>query len=127
MCFGLPVFLCAAVLFPFHLGWIGASLLSFVGYLVMAALLFSLADVLGHPNDYPRWLAIAPQSLMTVLALIVPAALAFSVGAFVGPVEEQLEDEVCASSGEVEMSDAASEADDALDLTADCALAGRGG
>lgn len=127
MCFGLPVFLCAAVLFPFHLGWTGASLSALAGYLLIAALLFSLTDVMGHPSYYPRWLAIAPQSVLTVFALAVPAVAAFSLAAFLGPVEERLEDEVCASSGEVEMSDTGSEADDVLDVTADCGPAAGGG
>ena len=122
LCFGLPVYLSAAVLFPFYLGWTGTSLLSLAGYLLVAALLFSVADAVWQPSLYPKWKAIIPQSFLSLFALALPAAILFVVGGALGAVEERLEDEVCANGGAVETADASAEADDAFDVTADCAL-----
>jgi hypothetical protein len=59
--------------------------------------------------------------VLGVLALVVPAGLAFSLGAVVGPVEERLEDQVCLMGNAGPASDsAAAEADDTFDVTADC-------
>jgi len=117
---GLPVYICAAVVFPLHLGWTGASLLAFAAYLLVAAVLLAAADVLGQPGLYPGWGALLPQSMLSVLALAVPAGLAFALGALVGPVEERLEDQVCLMEQSGSSQAAADEADDIFDVTADC-------
>ena len=121
LCFGLPVYLFAAVLFPLHLGWTGASLAGFGAYLLAAAILFSMADAMTQPAFHAKWLALVPQAVLSFLALGVPAALAFGVGLAVGPVDEALDEEVCAARGSAEVDSIEAEADDTYDLTADCA------
>ena len=121
LAFGLPVYLCAAVLFPFHLGWTGASLLSLAGYLLVAAALFSLADAVAHRALYLKWAALIPQTVLSLLALALPAALAFSIGAALGPIDEALDEEECARQGVAEVDTIDAEADDTFDVTADCA------
>lgn len=123
-CFGLPVYLCAAILFPFYLGWTDASLLALSGYLLIAALLFSVADAWWQPSLYPTWRSTIVQSVLSLFALAVPAAIAFTIGGPLGAVEERLEDQLCANGGVAEISDPGAEADDAFDVTADCTVAG---
>ena len=120
LCFGLPVYLAAAILFPLHLGWTDAGLLALAGYLVVAAVLFSLADALTQPALYRRWVAVVPQSLLSLLALAVPAALAFALGAALGPIDEALDEEACASHGAAEVDTVEAEADDTFDVSPDC-------
>jgi hypothetical protein len=120
LCFGLPVYLFAALLFPLHLGWTGTSLGSFAGYLVAAAILFSVADAIAQPAFYARWRALVPQSVLSLLALGAPAALAFATGSALGPVDEAEDEQFCAAQGLVELDSAEAEADDTYDLTADC-------
>jgi hypothetical protein len=122
LCFGLPVYLFAAILFPLHLGWTGSPLLSFIGYVVIAAVLFSVVDAVFQPTFYPKWLAVIPQSILSLLALVVPAALAFSLGSALGPVDEAMDEETCARQGSAEVDSIEAEADDTFDLTADCAV-----
>ena len=117
---GVPVYICAAILFPLHLGWTGASWLAFAGYLVIAAALVSVADALEQPTFYPGWLSLIPQSLLTLLALAMPAALAFGMGSIVGPVDEAMDEQVCASRGAAEIDTPETEADDTFDVTPDC-------
>jgi hypothetical protein len=121
--FSVPVFLCAALLFPLHLGWIGASPLDLVAYLAIAAVLFSITDSLLQPELYRRWDALIPQALLSMLALAVPAALAFAVGSLAGPVDEASDEEACASRGMAEVDTLDAESDDTFDVTADCAAA----
>lgn len=123
LCFGLPVYLFAAFLFPLHLGWTGASLVGFASYLVFAAALFSIVDAALQPSFYPRLASVIPQSFLSFLALAVPAGLAFAVGGAVGPVDEALDEGVCASQGASEADTAEAEADDTFDVTADCIAA----
>jgi hypothetical protein len=121
LCLGIPVYAFAALLFPLHLGWSGASLLVMAGYLVVAGGLFTLADVLTHRGFYRRWQEIVAQALLSLLTVAVPALLAFAVGQAFDRSEENLEDELCAISGYAGGSDsAAAEADDSLDVTPDC-------
>jgi hypothetical protein len=120
LCFGLPVYLVAAIVLPLHLGWTGASLSFLAVYLVIAAGLFSLADAVLHRSLYPRLAALVTQAVMSLLALAVPAALAFAVGSVVGPVEEAFDEEACAAQGAGEADTAAAEADDTFDVTPDC-------
>ena len=123
LAFGLPVYAFAAILFPLHLGWIGTSWRDFAGYLVIAAILFSLVDALTQPASYPKWSSVIPQSLLSLMALAVPAVLAFALGSVVGPVDEALDEEVCASQGVAEADSVEAEADDSYDLSADCMVA----
>jgi hypothetical protein len=121
LCCGLPVYICAAVVFPFQLGWTGASLLGFGLYLVLAAGLFSVADVFEAPSFYPKWGYVVPQAFCSLLILAVPATLAFALAAAVAPIEEQMDDQVClVRSGAGSSDTVAAEADDALDVTPDC-------
>lgn len=121
LCFGLPVYLFAALLFPLHLGWTGSSLGSFAGYLVAAAILFSIADAIAQPAFYAKWSALIPQSILSLLAIGVPAALAFAAGSAIGPVDEAADGQVCAAQGLAEVDSPEAEADDTYDVTADCA------
>lgn len=118
--FGLPVYLFAALLVPLHLGWIGASLLELVGYLVVAAAIFTVADAVTHPGLYVKRRALVAQAFLSLLALAVPAALAFSAGLLAGPVDEELDEEACASQGSGESDTLDAEADDTFDVTPDC-------
>jgi len=118
--FGVPVYLCAAIVFPIHLGWTGTSLPAFAGYLAAAAMLFAIGDAWRDWKLYDRWQALVPQSFLTLLALAVPAALAFSVGALAGPVDEALDEGICATQGSAEIDTAEAEADDTFDVTPDC-------
>jgi hypothetical protein len=119
--FGVPVYLFAGLLFPLHLGWIGASPFELVGYLAIAAILFSTADAIAQPALYRRWAALMPQALLSMLALAVPAALAFAIGSLAGPVDEATDEEACASQGLTEVDTPDAESDDTFDVTADCA------
>lgn len=120
LAFGLPVFVFAAIVFPLHLGWTGTSWPAFAAYLAVAAILFSLADALLQPSFYPRLVSVIPQSFLSLLALALPAALAFAIGSAAGPVDEELDEEVCASQGAVEVDTLEAESDDTFDVTADC-------
>lgn len=123
LAFGLPVYLLAALVFPLHLGWTGGSWLGFLGYLAIAAALLSVADALLRPRDYPGWAMVIPQAFLSLMALALPAALAFGVGTLAGPVDEASDEVACASLGEAEADTAAAEADDTFDLTPDCVAA----
>jgi len=118
--FGLPVYLFAAILVPLHLGWIGTSLLGFAGYLAAAAIIFSIADAVTSPDLYPKGRSLAAQSVLSLLALALPALLAFGAGSLAGPVDEEWDEEACASQGSAESDTADAEADDTFDLTPDC-------
>lgn len=122
LAFGLPVYGFAAVLFPLHLGWTGASWLAFAGYLLIAAALFSTADAVTQPALYPSWLFVVPQSLLSLFALAIPASLAFAIGSNVGPVDEAWDGVVCASQGAAEADTREAESDDTFDMTADCVV-----
>ena len=121
LCLGIPVYLFAALLFPLHLGWSGASFLALAGYLAIAGALFTGADVLTQRGFYRRWQEVCAQSVLTLLTLSLPAVLVFSIGQMFDRSEEGMEDELCAMSGYAGGSDAPEvEADDAIDVTPDC-------
>lgn len=82
--FGLSVWLCAAILFPLHLGWTGVSPLEFVSFLLVATLLVSWGDASENGLAYPNWGEVSIQTLLRFIALSVPAALMFFIGAFAG-------------------------------------------
>lgn len=121
LAFGLPVYIVAAFALPLHLGWTGASWLAFVGYLALVTVLFSIADALLRPAYYRRRISVLPQSLFSFPSLAVPAALAFWLGTLAGPVDEAMDEDICASQGATEVDTAAAESDDTFDVTADCA------
>jgi hypothetical protein len=120
LAFGLPVYLLAALVFPLHLGWIGTSWLALACYLVVATALLSVADALLRPGYYPSWTSIFPQSVLSLLVLVAPAALAFGIGALAGPVDEANDEKVCASRGAGESDTPEAESDDTFDVTPDC-------
>lgn len=113
---------CAALVFPLHLGWTGASWGGFAAYLGAAAVLYWAGDALARPRI--NALAPLPQSLLVVLAIGIPAVLAFAAGSLAGPAEEALDEQTCRAIGASEMDSAAAERNDTFDLTADCAVAG---
>jgi hypothetical protein len=121
LCLGIPVYLFAALVFPLHLGWSGASYLALAGYLGVTGALFTSADVLTHRGFYRRWQEICAQAVLSLLTVSLPAVLVFSIGQMFDRSEEDMEDELCAMSGYVSGSDAAEEeVDDAIDVTPDC-------
>jgi len=121
LCLGFPVYICAGLLFPLHLGWSGTSYLALGGYLTVAVALFTGADVIAHRGFYRRWQEVCAQSALTLLTISLPAMLAFSIGQAFDRSEEDMEDELCAMSGYAGGSDAlAEEADDSIDVTPDC-------
>jgi len=118
--FGLPVYLFAAILVPLHLGWIGRSLPEFLLYLAVAAIIFSVADALSNRGLYDSARALGVQATLSLLALVLPAALAFAAGSLAGPVDEELDEATCATQGNVESDSVAAESDDTFDVTPDC-------
>jgi hypothetical protein len=120
LAFGLPVYGLAGFIFPLHLGWTGTTWLGLAAYLAVAASLLSIADAFLRREDYPGWGAVVPQAVLSLMALAIPAALAFEVGALLGPVDEAIDEGVCATQGEAEADTAAAEADDTFDVTPDC-------
>ena len=118
--FGLPVYLFAAILVPLHLGWTGRSLPELVAYLVVASAIFSAADAIANRGLYRTAQALVLQASLSLLALALPAALAFAAGSIAGPVDEELDEETCATQGAAESDTLAAESDDTFDVTADC-------
>lgn len=128
LCLGIPVYLFAAFLFPLHLGWSGASFLALAGYIGLAGVLFTAADVLTQRGFYRRWQEVCAQTVLTLLTVAVPALLAFAVGQLFDHSEEQMEDELCAMSGYAGGSDTfAEEIDDSIDMTPDCVTGAESG
>src|SRR5690606_42116257 len=95
--FGLPVFVCAAVVFPLHLGWIGVSMAAFGGYLLLATILFAAGDAHPHWRFYDRWSMIGSQAILRFIALVVPGLLSISLGSLVTPRGAGLD--ACGSAG----------------------------
>src|SRR5690606_39451689 len=81
--FGLPVFVCAAVVFPLHLGWIGVSMAAFGGYLLLAAILVAAGDAHRHLRFYDSWALVCSQAMLTLLAIVMPPSLAFLIRAII--------------------------------------------
>ena len=115
---GVPVFGCAAIVFPLHLGWMGASWVDLAIYIAFAALLFSAVDALAAPRL--NRLPLAPQSVLILLAIAAPGALAFAVGSIAGPIDETMDERTCLAAGAGEEDSLAAEDDDTFDLTPDC-------
>jgi hypothetical protein len=128
LCLGFPVYICAGFLFPLHLGWSGASYVTLAGYLALACVLFTAADVMTQRGFYRRWPEICAQSILTLLTISLPAVLVFSIGQTFDRSEERMEDELCAMSGYAGGSDSlAEEADDSVDPTPDCVAGAESG
>lgn len=119
---GVPVYGCAAIVFPLHLGWIGASWADLALYLGFAALLISAADALAAPRL--NRLPFVPQSALILLAIGAPAALAFAIGSFAGPIDEAMDERACLAAGAGEEDSPQAEGDDTFDLTPDCTIDG---
>jgi hypothetical protein len=119
--FGAGVWLCAAFVFPLHLGWSGAPAASLAAYSVIAAGLLLAADALHDPETYPSWRELRFQAVPFLLAVAAPAAVAFALGHATAPAEEAFEDDVCRLGGlSPTQASPLEELDDRLDLTADC-------
>lgn len=122
LCLGLPVYLCAGLVFPLHLGWSGASYAALAGYLVIASALFTAVDVARQRRFYRHWQEIGAQGILTLLTIAVPAVLLFSIGQAFDRSEELMEDEYCVMNGYAGGLDTPeAEADDVIDVTPDCA------
>ena len=118
---GAPIYLSAAALFPFYLGWGGVSQWGVATYLLLAATVFCIVDAKENPSLYPNWGDVFLQSLLSLLVLALPGALAYGAGQALAPVEERFDDQACIQAGYAGTSDApADEANDALDLVPDC-------
>ncbi len=120
LAFGLPVLLAAAIIFPFHLGWIGTPLLAVTGYLAVVAILLSVVEALDAPGRNLSWTSNILQPLLFFLALAVPGGVAFAIGSIAGGADERFDDAICASRGAQESDLPLSEFDDTFDVTADC-------
>ena len=121
LCCGVPVYICAAVIFPFQLGWTGASLPGLAAYLGLAAVLFAIADTFEAPTFYPKWKYVVPQACCSLLIIVVPALIAYSAAVALAPIDEEMDDEMCmVSSGTGSSDTLTAEADDAFDVTPDC-------
>jgi hypothetical protein len=121
--FGAVVWLCAVFVFPLHLGWSGAPAVSLVAYSATAAGLLLVADALHDPDTYPTWRELRFQAAPFLLAVAVPAAVAFALGQVLAPAEASFEDDVCRLGGFSPTPETSlEELNDSLDLTADCSL-----
>lgn len=120
---GVAVWLCAALVFPLHLGWSGASAGLLLAYTVIAAGLLLVADALHDPDAYPSWRELRFQAAPFLLAVAVPAGVAFALGQVLAPAEEAFEDDICRLGGFSPTAESPlEELDDSMDLTADCSL-----
>jgi hypothetical protein len=88
---------------------------------VFAAVLFSVMDAFFQPAFYPQWLALVTQSILSLLVLVVPAVLAFSIGSALGAIDETMDESACARQGSAEVDSVEAESDDTFDMTPDCA------
>lgn len=121
--FGAAVWLCAALVFPLHLGWSGAPAMSLVVYCAVAAGLLLVADALHDPDTYPTWRELRFQAAPFLLAVAVPATVFFALGHVMAPAEASFEDDICRLGGFSPTPETPlEELDDSLDLTADCSL-----
>src|SRR5690606_20193847 len=77
----LPVWLCAAIVFPLQIGMAGAPAPSLLFYLIAAGALLSVADALHDTAGYGNWQVALFEWLLRVLGLAVPAFLAYTLGA----------------------------------------------
>lgn len=119
---GGAVWLCAALVFPLHLGHAGAPAAALLIYAPVAAGLLLIADILHDPRTYRGGGSVRSQALPFLLAVAVPAAFAFVVGQALAPLEESMETDVCQLGGYSAAPDGSiEELNDGFDMTADCA------
>jgi len=119
--FRLGVYLFAAVVFPLHLGWVGVSWGQLWAYLAIAAVLLSLpVALLVRPLHHAKWQAMVIVAISNAVLSAVPAMLAFSVGSALGPIDEAIDEKVCAAQGLGEQDSALAEANDTVDVLPDC-------
>lgn len=95
--FALPVWLCAAIVFPLQIGITGASALSLIAYLAAAGVLLSLADALHDLDSYRNWQVAVFECFLRMLGLALPAALAYTWGLLVAPSDAAFEQVSCGS------------------------------
>ncbi|QYU68889.1 hypothetical protein J4558_01725 [Leptolyngbya sp. 15MV] len=119
---GIPVYGCAALVFPLHLGWTGSPWAAFAAYLALATLLFWAVDRLARPrlNQLPTF----PQGMLFLLAIGIPATFAFAIGTLLGPIDERLDEQACQLIGATENDMFGVEGNDTFDLTPDCIFEG---
>ena len=121
-CLGAAVWLCAAFVYPLHLGMAGAPAFALVAYVALAGGLLLTADILQDPVSYRGEGTVRAQAWPFLMAVAVPAVLAFALGQVLAPLERAVEEEdVCGLVGlaptvEGSMQDL----DDGFDPTADC-------
>lgn len=121
LCFRLAIYLCAGLLFPLHLGWVGASWGGFAAYLVLASVLLALPITLfDEPLPHARWQVLLLVAGLTAGLMVLPATLAFSVGSAIGPIDEAFDETICAAQGMGEADTIVSDANDTVDMTPDC-------
>ena len=122
-CLGTGVWLYAAFVCPLHLGMAGVPATALAGYVAVATGLLLTADILQDPASYRRAGTVRAQGAPFLLAVAVPAILAFTTGQRLAPLDAPIEEEdVCALAGLAPTDEgSAPELDDAFDLSADCA------
>jgi hypothetical protein len=91
----LPVWLCAAIVFPLQIGMAGAPAASLLFYLLAAGALLSVADALHDIASYGNWQVAVFEWLLRVLGLAVPALLAYALGALAAPDDPVFEPSFC--------------------------------
>ena len=122
-CLGATVWGCAAFVFPWQLGWAGASATALLAYVAIAWALLLAADILHDPLSYRGPGAVRAQAGPFLLAVAAPAALAFALGQVLAPIDQAMDEEqVCELVGLAPTVEGAmQELDDGLDFSADCA------
>ena len=122
---GAGVWLCAAFAFPLYLGMAGAPVSALVAYAALAAGLLLVADILHDPAAYRGTGSVRAQAMPFLIAVMVPATVAFAIGQVLAPLERAIEEEeVCELAGFAAAPESPmDEAGDGFDLTADCAPA----
>lgn len=122
-CLGAGVWLCAAFVFPLQLGWAGASAAALAAYVAVAGVLLLGADILQDPVSYRSEGAVRAQAGPFLLAVAVPAVLAFALGQVLAPIDQAMEEEqVCELAGLTPTVEGSmQELDDGFDFNADCA------
>ncbi|MGV3555640.1 MAG: hypothetical protein ACO1OD_10325 [Croceibacterium sp.] len=127
-CLGASVWLCAALVFPLQLGWAGAPVIGLLAYIAIAGGLLLAADILHDPLSYRGKGTVRAQASPFLMAVALPAALAFLLGQVLAPLDQAVEEEdVCGLAGLAPTVEGSmQEFDDGFDPTADCARASDG-
>jgi hypothetical protein len=127
-CLGAAVWLCAAFVFPLHLGTAGAPPWALIAYIALAGGLLLAADILQDPVAYRGVGTVRAQASPFLMAVALPAALAFLLGQALAPLDNAVEEEdVCGLAGLAPTFEGSmQELDDGFDPTADCTRASEG-